>query len=168
LVQAVERGASALRASIERLGVDEALFERARAAKAQLVGRAQISGTKLVPGGEPSGPSREDLEQAVAANPEDVAARRQLAGALVAAGEGRRALEQCRWFYHHRQADADIVAELERLAQPGEMVAAGAQRLLGAIFRRDGQFMRSALHYQLALELQLSAGAGTKNKDEGR
>ncbi|HEU5422931.1 MAG TPA: tetratricopeptide repeat protein, partial [Nitrolancea sp.] len=152
-----ERDGEALRTSIERLGLDEALFERARAAKTQLVGQGQISGLKQLPGSEPPGPTLAELQEAVAANPDDGAARQQLASVLVAAGEGRQALEQYRWLYHHQQAGEEAIGALEKLAAERDMVAAGAERLIGAIYRRDGQLTRSAAHYQTALELQLRA-----------
>ncbi|HET7037540.1 MAG TPA: tetratricopeptide repeat protein [Thermomicrobiaceae bacterium] len=157
LAEVSERDGDALRASIERLGLDEALFERARAAKSQLVGQGQIGGLKQLPGSEPPGPTLAELEEAVVANPDDGTARRQLASVLVAAGEGRRALEQYRWLYHHEQAGEEVIGGLEQLAAERDMAAAGAERLIGAIYRRAGQLASSAAHYQTALELQLRA-----------
>ncbi len=147
-----ERDLTAVRVAMERVGLREELFARAREVKARLVTEGLLQGAVPVPGTEElAGPTLEELAAAVAERPDDAEARRTLAMALVEAGEGAAALEQYRWLYRQGDGlDGAALEGLERLAEQ-EGAAPAAHRLLGAIARARCEWRAAAAHYERSL-----------------
>jgi hypothetical protein len=145
----------ALRSTIARLGVDAALLDRSRQGKQDLVQAGRIQGDTRLPGDEPeeTGPSIDDLEAALAIDPDDAQARLQLASALTDCGEIGRALEHYRVVFHRqRDLSEDLIAGVSRIAEQRSESAPNAHRLLGALYRRAGNLALSANHYGHSLD----------------
>lgn len=143
---------AAVRASIAHLGLDSALFARARDGKAQLVRSGEIQGDLLLPGVEPPGPTLEMLEQMVQDRPDDQVVRRQFAGALLENEMFALAFaEYQRMFKQRVEFDGTDLTNLTRVAESGCGQQAVGHRLLGAIYRRSGNLGKSARHYQISL-----------------
>ena len=150
-IRAVNTG-DAVRAAIAHVGVDTALFERARDTKARLVQSGQIQGDLLLPGVEPPGPTLEMLEQMVQESPDDQDVRRRFTNALVESESFERAFaEYHRLFQQRHDFDELDLSNLTRVAESGGAQQAAGYRLLGAIYRRSGNLGRSARHYQMSL-----------------
>ena len=149
---AIEISASdGVRMTIEHLGVDAALFGRVRDAKAQLMESGHIQGNLLLPGVEPPGPTLEDLEHLATENPDDVEVRRQFAAALTESEDHGRALSEYHsMFKNQMPLEADDLSNLSRVAENGEHAVNG-NSLLGAIYRRAGNYRLSANHYRQSL-----------------
>ncbi len=131
----------------ERLGLDSSLLERARQAKSALVERGEIQGDLLLAGGI----SLEDLSHAVEQEPENVDHRIALAAALTPENPDA-ALDHYRWIYRHApDRGADMVDDLCRLADVMRERQVGVHRLLGAVYRRHGDWLAAANHYEESL-----------------
>ena len=142
----------AVRAAIAHLGVDALLFDRVRGAKAQMIESGRIQGDQLLPGVEPPGPSLEMLEQMVQENAEDQDLRRQFAEALLAVEAFERAFSEYQWMFRKRLSfDDQDLSNLNQVTDRGREHQVAGHRLLGAIYRRSGNFGLSAHHYQLSL-----------------
>ncbi len=138
--------------SISNLGLDSSLFDRAREAKAELVRSGQLEGNLLLPGVEPPGPTLEDLQQMVQESPDDQAVRRQYAEALLEAEAFEQAFNEYRWMFRQRlDLDENDLSNLSRVAESGGAHERAGHRLLGAVYRRAGNFGMSARHYQFSL-----------------
>lgn len=145
--------------SILRLGVDARLFARAREIKAKLIEAGQLQGDTLLPGVEPPGPTLETLEEMVQQDPEDQDLRRQFAAALLDAEAFERAFVQYQWmFREQRSFNEDDLRNLARVTESGGAQEITGHRLLGAVYRRRGDFGLSARHYHLSLAKYLNAG----------
>jgi hypothetical protein len=150
-----------LRASIGRLGIDRGLFDRGREEKIRLVQAGRIQGSNYLPGAEPAGPSLQQLEEQVRSHPDDGEARLHLASALIDANEAGRALDEYRHIFRSRNGSTEeLTAGLLRIAAKGANVAPAAHRVLGAVYRRSGNYALSASHYQSSLEAYLRAPQG--------
>jgi tetratricopeptide (TPR) repeat protein len=139
--------------SAERLGLDEALIERARSTKQRLVAEGLITGSVPWPGEEPVEEieSLESLRQATEENPLDVDSRVALASALVKEHPDE-ALEQFRWIYRNApDRGPDVMNDLVRLMAVMREREVSVHRLLGALYRRHGDWMAAANHYEESL-----------------
>lgn len=153
----------------ERLGVGPELFDRARQAKEELIDLGEISVEAPEPEPEPvaeepatapvSEPEVAPVASAAVADPDSPQGRAALAATLAEQGEFDAVLEQCRWVQRHApELIDDIIPVLSQLTAEESTVAAGAHRLLGAIYRRRGQVHLASNHYSLSLSVQRSAG----------
>lgn len=134
--------------SADRLGLDEALIERAREAKQALVESGRISGSKRLPGAEVSVDAMRD---AVDRDPTNINQRISLAHAMLE-DDPDEALEQYRWVYRHApERGAEIVRDLGRLIDVMREREVGVHRLLGAVYRRHGDWGMAASHYEESL-----------------
>jgi tetratricopeptide (TPR) repeat protein len=134
----------------ERLGLDEDLIERARKAKHALIASGRIAGrTSLT--GDHIEVDVDSLTEQVAADPTDVDARVKLAAVLLDR-DPDGALEQYRWLYRHTPERAsDIVDDIVRLIDVMREREVGVHRLLGAIYRRHGDWAAASRHYEESL-----------------
>ncbi len=156
----IGRSDGSVLSAISNLGVDASLFDRARESKMELVNSGQLEGNLLLPGVEPPGPTLEDLEEMVQETPEDQGLRRQYAEVLLEAEAFERAFNEYRWMFRQRlDLDENDRANLGRVAESGGAHEVAGHRLLGAVYRRSGNFGMSARHYQMSLVSQ-SADAG--------
>ncbi len=138
--------------AISHLGVDAALFDRSREGKMELVNSGQIDGNLLLPGVEPPGPTLDDLQQMVQESPADQALRRQYAEALLESEAFEQAFNEYHWMFRQRMdLDQNDLSNLSRVAENGGAHEMAGHRLLGAVYRRAGNFGMSARHYQLSL-----------------
>ncbi len=134
-------GREALAAAAERLGVGPDLFARSRAAKEELVATGQL-GAEARSAGD------------IAAQRAEPGVADPLAGVrdLLAAGEVEAALARCRALYRaRRDLDSALIELLTPLADVGGPGAAEADRILGAIYRRQGAQALAARHYERSL-----------------
>jgi tetratricopeptide (TPR) repeat protein len=135
--------------SAERLGLDEALIDRARHAKQALIESGRISGNK--PLVEKQDVSAEALRELVEADPLNIDHRIALGSSLVSS-EPDEALEQFRWIYRNApDRGADIVPDLARLIVVMREREVGVHRLLGALYRRGGDWAAASRHYEESL-----------------
>ena len=138
------------RISAERLGLDEDLIERARAAKQQLIDEGRIGGHTPLPGTE-SDVEVDKLRSDVERDPENVDRRIALAHELLESNPDE-ALEQYRWLYRNApERGADVVRDLAHLIEIMREREVGVHRLLGALYRRHGDWAAAATHYEESL-----------------
>jgi tetratricopeptide (TPR) repeat protein len=134
--------------SAERLGLDEALIDRARASKQSLIDAGRISGELGLPG---VASSIDSLRSAVENDPLNIEHRIALASALVQEHPDD-ALEQFRWVYRNApEHGVEIVKDLGRLIDVMREREVGVHRLLGALYRRHGDWLAAATHYEESL-----------------
>jgi tetratricopeptide (TPR) repeat protein len=137
--------------SAERVGLDEALVERAREAKRELVESGVITGTTPIVEVVVPTFSLEALRDAVQSDPLDIEAQLSLASALIS-DQPDEALEQYRWIYRNAPERAvDIVKDLVRLIDVMREREVGVHRLLGALYRRHGDWAAASRHYEESL-----------------
>jgi Tfp pilus assembly protein PilF len=143
--------------SAERLGLDEALIERAREAKQALIESGQITGTVKLPGLEVVESVDQDrLRDALVSDPENIDRRIELAHSLLEDSPDE-ALEHYRWVYRNApERGAEVVADLARLVEVMREREMGVHRLLGALYRRHGDWAAAATHYEESLSGRLS------------
>ncbi len=141
-VQGDEReGQEALAAAAEQLGVGPELFARSRAAKEELVATGQLSG-------EATRVRDAAAERAAGGVADPLAVVRD----LLVAGEVEAALARCRALYRaRRDLDRGLIELLTPLADGGGPGAAEADRILGAVYRRQGALALAARHYERSL-----------------
>jgi Tfp pilus assembly protein PilF len=124
-----------LAAAAERLGVGADLFARSRAMKEDLVSTGLL-GERVADGGVPG-------QGEVA--PAEIER-------LLAAGRVEEALARCRMLYRAgRESDEALIRLLTPLADAGGPGAVEADRILGAIYRRQGAQALAARHYERSL-----------------
>jgi tetratricopeptide (TPR) repeat protein len=134
----------------ERLGLDDSLIERARNVKQALVDTGQIAGSS------PLGPDEPDVDVAtiqerLESDPTNVDLRIDLAISLIH-GDPDAALEQFRWIYRHApEHGAEVVDDVVRLVDVMREREVGVHRLLGAIYRRHGDWAAASRHYEESL-----------------
>lgn len=135
--------------SADRLGLDAALLDRARQMKQELIDRGHIVGTTPLPGTEIDESS--GLRTALEKDPADIASRIALAQSLMK-GSPDEALEHYRWVYRHSpDHGSEIVRDLSMLIDIMREREVGVHRLLGALYRRHGDWAAAASHYQESL-----------------
>ena len=143
-----ESGSFAVNQTAVRLGFDEALIDRAREAKQALIAQGRISGSLMIPG---SGVSAEGLRAAVEKDPWNIDQRIAFADRLMD-DRPDEALEQYRWVYRHApERSNEIVQSLTRLIDVMREREVGVHRLMGALYRRHGDWALAASHYEESL-----------------
>ncbi|MEX2426150.1 MAG: tetratricopeptide repeat protein [Thermomicrobiaceae bacterium] len=142
--------------SPERLGLDESLVSRVRQMKQTLIEQGRIGGKVLLPG---TGASIESLRRAVENEPAHIQHRIALASALVQEHPDD-ALEQFRWVYRNApDHGVEIVKDLGRLIDVMREREVGVHRLLGALYRRHGDWLAAANHYEESLTSKRGSSA---------
>lgn len=138
--------------SAERLGLDEELIDRARSAKQSLIDEGRIDGRKRLPGaGVAVGADVDALRAEIERDPENVESRIEFARELLETSPDL-ALEQYRWLYRNApERGADVVRDLGQLIAVMREREVGVHRLLGALYRRHGDWGAAATHYEEAL-----------------
>lgn len=134
--------------SAERLGLDEALIERARQAKRALIDAGRIAGNQSLIG---DGDSVNTIRERVKADPANIDHRIALGASLVSS-DPDEALEQFRWVYRNApDRGSEIVPDLARLIDVMRERETGVHRLLGALYRRHGDWAAASRHYEESL-----------------
>ena len=152
-----------VRALMTRVGFRAELFDLARAAKARLVEEGRIDGT-LLPGVEPPGPTIEELEAALGAEPDNAEVRLALAAALAKAGDVARALDHYHRLFHSGIDLTPQLPELIALVDGGSAaVRMDGHRLIGAMCRQAGDTRVASSHYRASLEAYLEYRAAEES-----
>ncbi len=138
--------------SAERLGLDAELIQRAREMKRDLIEQGMVGGSTPLPGTETDDSSA--LRKVVEQNPADIEQRIALAQSLMASSPDE-ALEHYRWVYRNApERSSEVVRDLSQLIDIMREREVGVHRLLGALYRRGGDWAAAASHYGESLTYQ--------------
>jgi tetratricopeptide (TPR) repeat protein len=135
--------------SMQRLGLERGLFERARQVKTDLMNQGVIEGTARLPG---LGPDLDELRAIVETEPDNADHRVALGNALFENDEREQAIESYRWIYRHAPDRAgDVLSNLLEIADGSGASEVPAHRLVGAMYRGAGDWQAAASHYEASL-----------------